>query len=482
MKHHHATQILYAAALFFSLCSSSHAGLYDIDASFGNSGRYNQPLPGSDFRTLAHLPQPDGTSIAIVTYDNNGCPAGRHCLGIYPFNAAGEAEGIAAVPNNMSFSKRSGTFVVDYYLVKAAAIDSQGRIVIAGTEQIGTTFQFRVIRLLPDGQPDTSFDGDGIALPGFFTGQSDDVAAALAIDSSDRIVVAGRARFSATDTDFAVLRLTSAGALDTDFSNDGKLTIAFDLAGAGDDGVAAMDILPGGQIYLAGNASDGEVTRIALAKLLPAGTLDPSFCATSCAAQGLYTGYNNGRRVSFYGQSSDNLSDTVRSLTVNVSGEMVYAGLHVIPNGGGAVQLFTQKMALNGDYAAEGLSDVGLPDTVEYIVGGIRYVNRSSVTSDLVLTGTGGPSRKFFFAQGLSRTLIPKSNWGTSGTNASALVYTASGGFGDNPGNRPAIPSVDANERILVGGSYYVNADDSTFSMNVMRLSRADLMFRNGFE
>ncbi len=478
MKNPYLSMVLSTAAAFFATTSTCQAGLYDIDTSFGDAGHYNLSFTGSDFRTLAHLARPDGTSIAVVTYDNNGCPAGRHCLALYPFDAAGQPQFPIAVPTTHSFSKRTGGFVLDPYLVKAAAIDSQGRILIGGTEQFGSVFQFKVIRLLANGQPDTSFDGDGIATPGAFNNLYNDVAEAMAIDSSDRIVVAGRAKFSATDTDFAVLRLTSAGALDTSFATGGMLTIAFDLAGAGLDGATAV-ALRGDQIYLAGYANDGSTTRIGLAKVLPGGTLDGNFCPTTCTYQGPYTTINNGKRVLFYGQAADNLSDFVTSAAVNISGQMVYAGTH--DTGNFDYRVFTQKVALNGDFANEGLTDTGLSAPLQYRVGGIRYFNPNSGTSKLVLTGTVGPNTEFFFAQGLDGDLVPTSNWGGSGENSSVLLYSASGGFGDNPGDLPAIPSVDSKARVLVGGSYKASAVDSNYSINVMRLS-ADLIFSNGFD
>ncbi len=481
MKNQYVSMALSAVVALFAMTSPCHAALYGIDNTFATSGRFNGTFDGADFRTLAHLASPDGTSVAVVTFDNNlGCPAQRHCLAIYRFGASGKLQTVVQVPVSHSFSKRTGGIVLDPYLVRAAAIDSQGRILIAGSEQLGTVFQFKVIRLLASGQPDTSFDGDGIATPGNFTAQNNDLAESIAIDSSDQVVVAGSARFSSIDTDFAVMRLTSAGALDTSFSGDGKLTIPFDLAGAGVDGAEAVAIRPGGQIYLAGYAVDAGVTRIALAKLLPAGTLDVNFCPTTCTEQGPYTNINNGRRVLYFGQASDNQNDLVSSLTVNVSGEMVYAGSH--QSGAAQFQIFTQKVALNGDYANEGLVDTGLGASLQYSVGGIRYFNPNSGTSKLVLTGSVGPDREFFFAQGLDSNLVPTTNWGGSGGNSSVLLYTASGSFGDNPGDEPAIPSVDASGQVLLGGSFKVTSVDPNYSNNIMRLRPTEVIFRDGFE
>ncbi len=478
MKNLYAFLVLSSVAALFAMPGTSRAGTYAVDTSFANSGVLNLPFPGSDFRTLAHLARPDGTSIAITTYDNNGCPAGRHCFALYTFDAAGHFVDDVAVPTSMSFSKLTGGIVLDPYLVKAAAIDSQNRIVIAGTEQLGPVLQFKVIRLLPNGQPDTSFDGDGIATPGDFSAQHEAIAEAMAIDGSDRIIVAGRATLSANDSDFAILRLTSAGALDTSFNTTGKKTIFFDLDGGGGlDGATAVAIRPGGQIYLAGYAVDAGVSRIALAKLLPSGTLDGNFCPTTCTYQGPYTGVNNGKRVLYYGDVADNQNDYVKSADVNVSGEFVYAGTHEA--GPGDFRVFAQKVALNGDYANEGEVQLGFTGST-YYVGGIRYFNRNSGISDLVLTGSAGPNGEYFFAQGLDGALVPILNWGTIGENTSVLLYTAAL-TADWPGDLPGIPSVDAQARVLVGGSFKATSSDQNYSITVSRL-RGDVIFRNGFE
>src|SRR5439155_26883481 len=59
----------------------------------------------------------------------------------------------------------------------------------------------------------------------------DDLASAMAIDESGRIVVAGSTR-AATGLDFAIARYTTDGSLDTTFGNGGKLTT--DLESGGD--------------------------------------------------------------------------------------------------------------------------------------------------------------------------------------------------------------------------------------------------------
>ena len=93
------------------------------------------------------------------------------------------------------------TTIGDRAIAHSVAIDSEGRIVVAGTSD----FEESVLaRYLPDGTPDSSFGTGGVLTTGFGTG-----ADAVAIDSKDRIVYAGHH----SDT-FALARYKPDGDLD----------------------------------------------------------------------------------------------------------------------------------------------------------------------------------------------------------------------------------------------------------------------------
>jgi uncharacterized delta-60 repeat protein len=481
------------ATLFLLLCGLQQVsaqvttGPAALDPSFANGGKLTLVFPGSDFRLLAHLQRPDGTSIAIAYYDNNACPVGRHCLALYPFNAAGVMGGAITVPTSgqATFSKRTGGVVLDPVLIKAAAIDSQGRIIIVGTEQFGTAFDFKVVRLLPSGQPDTTFDGDGVRTIVFdFGGPGRAFAYGVSVDPSDQIVVVGEIDRSATDTDFGVARLRVDGSLDPAFDGDGKRAVSFDLSATNTDRAVAVTATSN-LIYIAGNASDNGVSRIALARLLNSGGFSTGFCATSCTFQGTYPTINNGRRVISYGFQGTT-SDFVSAASVNLaSGEWVYAGTRLSATF--VSQAFVQKLQANGDYANEGLTDTGLT-TSQYQIGGVHWVNPNSATSDIVQTGSSGLDGINFFAQGLRSTLVPIPSWGTSGTSNSVALWNATGGLGDANGkNLPAQSSIDSAGRILTGGSYLAgNTNVPPYSVVIARLARTvvgpDQIFKNGFE
>ncbi len=483
------------ATLFLLLCGVQQAsaqvttGPTALDPNFATGGKRLLPFPGSDFRLLAHLQRPDGTSMAITYYDNNGCPALRHCLALYPFNAAGVLGQPIAVQTSgqTTFSKRTGGVVLDPVLIKAAAIDSQGRIIVVGTEQLGTVFDFKVIRLLPNGQPDTSFDADGVQTIAFdFGSPNKDIAYGVSVDPSDQIVVVGEIDRSSTDTDFGVARLRVDGSLDPAFDGDGKRAVPFDLSATNSDRAVAVTATSN-LIYIAGNATDNGVSRIALARLLNSGGYNTGFCATSCTFQGTYGALNNGRRVIFYG-TQGTTSDFVSAASVNLAtspGEWVYAGTRLSDTF--VSQAFVQKLQANGDYANEGLTDTGLT-TSQYRIGGVHWVNPNSATSDIVQTGSSGLDGVNFFAQGLRSTLVPIPSWGTAGASNSVALWNASGGLGDvNGNNLPAQSSLDSAGRILTGGSYLSGSTNvPPYSVVIARLARSvvgpDQIFKNGFE
>jgi len=83
---------------------------------------------------------------------------------------------------------------------------------------------------------DTSFGTGGIVTTA--VGSDDDLGHSVAIQSDGKIVVAGTI-FNGSDNDFALVRYNTNGTLDTSFGRDGKVTTAI---GNNDDGASAVVI------------------------------------------------------------------------------------------------------------------------------------------------------------------------------------------------------------------------------------------------
>ena len=113
-----------------------------------------------------------------------------------------------------------------------------------------TDTAFGIARYNTDGSLDTSFDGDGLVTTDF--GSTHDSASAVAVQSDGKIVVAG-SNISDFACDFVLARYNSNGSLDSaGFGSGGKVTTDF----AGDfDTASAMVIQSDGKIVVAGSAS-----------------------------------------------------------------------------------------------------------------------------------------------------------------------------------------------------------------------------------
>jgi uncharacterized delta-60 repeat protein len=105
------------------------------------------------------------------------------------------------------------------------ALQPDGKIVHTGVDGTG---DFAVVRYTAAGLPDTSFSGDGRQAIDF---GGHDYASDLALQPDGSILIAGYTDVGGT-TDWALARVTAAGAPDTSFSGDG--TVVTDLGGASD--------------------------------------------------------------------------------------------------------------------------------------------------------------------------------------------------------------------------------------------------------
>jgi uncharacterized delta-60 repeat protein len=142
------------------------------------------------------------------------------------------------------------------------ALDSAGRIVLVGTEYRTVspfTESFVVTRLKTDGSIDTGFGTGGVTTIG-------NSIAGVAIDSSDRIVLADYAYYNIPRSGYAnaiaVNRLNSDGTPDTSFGTDGQGII---VPVAGFNQLAGIAIDPSGRIDVASSAGSSSASSDFLA-------------------------------------------------------------------------------------------------------------------------------------------------------------------------------------------------------------------------
>ena len=153
------------------------------------------------------------------------------------------------------------------------AIQDDNDIVAVGVTGANDLGDFAIARYQPTGPPDPEFsvDGDGQQTTDFNDGA--DQAHAVAIQPGDQKIVVAGLGGPPGESDFALARYTTAGALDPSFSApDGKLTTDFGGVSFADDVAIQAD----GKIVVAGtdNSHTGD---FALARYNTDGSLDTSF-------------------------------------------------------------------------------------------------------------------------------------------------------------------------------------------------------------
>lgn len=99
------------------------------------------------------------------------------------------------------------------------AIQSDGKILVAGTFGSQTGDNFVVVRYNSNGSLDTNFDGDGIVRTVFVNGDHAGISG-LKIQPDGKILVAGNTGFPKR---VALARYNPNGSLDTTFDTDGKV-------------------------------------------------------------------------------------------------------------------------------------------------------------------------------------------------------------------------------------------------------------------
>lgn len=131
----------------------------------------------------------------------------------------------------------------------AAAIDADGKILLAGSTRDGSDTDVALARYHADGSLDTTFGLEGTLVLG--RRSVSEHASTVSVQYDGRIVLAGPIALRNQDDDVAVVRLEADGRLDLSFGEDG--TVITDFGSSGDI-VTAVAIDTSGRILVAGAA------------------------------------------------------------------------------------------------------------------------------------------------------------------------------------------------------------------------------------
>lgn len=424
-----------------------------LDAGFNATGKAVTELSTGtvDMGADVVAVQADGKVVAVGESDNQ--------FAVLRYNADGSLDASFGTAGKITFG-----FNGYQSSAQSVAIDSQGRITVAGHTSSGSGSDFAVARLTIEGALDTSFgrDADGDGIPDGKTtvdfGNTNDYGSAVALDSYDRIVVSGHTFQSGTGSDFAVARLTIDGALDTGFGRDtngdgiGDGKIALHLGTMTEIG-NSMAIDSQGRIVVAGYSNSGAGADFAVIRLTAAGLLDGDFGSD---ADG--DGTRDGKSIVDFGNTHDfgfgvaiDSRDRIVVAGYRESGAGADFSVARVTSTGGLDAGFGAD--LDGDGVLDGKTSVDFGSPVDFGRGvAIDVQDRIIVVGQTFQSGTG----EDFGMVRLTSAGAPDVSFGPDGKITTDFGGANESGYG---------VTIDTEGRILVVGRSHQPGNGQDFAL-----------------
>lgn len=206
-----------------------------LDSTFGNNGKVTTPFSSQAYG-LAVAIQADG-KIVVAGWAFNSSVSGNTKFALARYNVNGSLD--ITFGSSGTLTLILGALSQAYSLI----IQPDGKILVAGRSENGTgTGKFELIRLNSNGGADVTFKNSSTLV-----GIGYDYGNAIALQTDGKIVVAGESS-STTYTDFSLLRYKSDGNLDSSFGANG--IVITDIAGT--DKGKSVAIQADGKILVAG--------------------------------------------------------------------------------------------------------------------------------------------------------------------------------------------------------------------------------------
>ncbi len=347
---------------------------------------------------------------------------------------------ILAAQGDLDLSFGNGGKVVtpigsSYDFANSVAMQSDGKIVAAGSSTNGANSDFAVVRYNSNGSLDTSFNGTGkVVTP---IGSSGGAAYSVTIQSDGKIVAAGYAS-NGVDGDLAVVRYNSNGSLDTSFNGTGK--VVTQVSSASGDAAYSVTIQADGKIVAAGSSYNGTDNDFVVIRYNTNGTLDTSFSST-------------GKVITQVG-----VGDAVaNSVGIQSDGKIVAAGYCVSEANGGdfAVVRYNTDGSLDTSFNGSGKVVTSLSNSSDYASSVAIQPDGKIVVAGRSSTSTGGD-----FA------VVRYNNDGTLDTSFSGTGKVATS-IGSNSNDYAASVGIQSDGKIVAaGGSNSGNFDFAVVRYN----------------
>jgi uncharacterized delta-60 repeat protein/RHS repeat-associated protein len=255
----------------FAVARYTTGGVLDTTFGTNNSGWVLTPFVASSKNAVANsvVIQSDG-KIVVAGYATN--TAGNPDFAVARYTSAGVLD--TSTFNSGGVNGAPGTQVTDFSggndTGYSVAMDGSN-IVVAGVAAVGSENEIALARYTSAGAIDTTFGSSGKKMQTI--GSTDDEARALLV-SSGKYIVAGFSNQGGT-VDFAILRFSSNGNIDTTFGDGVHGWTLTNFGGTGAYGAGL--VLSGTQYVVAGQSLEGSNWDFALARYNSNGTRDTTY-------------------------------------------------------------------------------------------------------------------------------------------------------------------------------------------------------------
>jgi uncharacterized delta-60 repeat protein len=235
-----------------------------LDPSFGVGGKLSTPL--ATRARVRGIRVDRAGRIVVAAFD------GDDRFSLFRFTESGELD-----PSfGQNGSVLTDIFAASGHNVQALDLQSDGKIILGGTDMPGFTNALAVARYDETGVLDPSFGVGGHAV--IDTTERRDFVNSLRVQGDDRIVAAGISDSMPASGNFVLVRLEADGAMDRTFNGTGVVVLQ-----AGVSGALGVAVLPDGKIVAVGSTRSGALDAnqvpqdSVLVRVDPAGRLDPTF-------------------------------------------------------------------------------------------------------------------------------------------------------------------------------------------------------------
>lgn len=320
-----------------------------LDSGFGSGGKVATPIgSGHDYGYSAAV-QSDG-KILVAGYSWNG---NNNEFALVRYTATGALDG------SFGSGGKVTTMIGSSSKGYSVAVQSDGKIVVAGSSINGSNSDFALVRYTATGALDVSFGSGGkVTTP---IGSADDQGRSVVLQSDGKIVIAGYSNYNGANYDFAVVRYMATGAPDPTFGSSGKVVTPF---GSSDDIGQSMAVQANGKIVVAGFFYIGGNYAFALVRYTTTGALDTSFGsggkATSTAGWGASVAVQSDGKIVVAGAGYAvnlnykdfvvvrHLGDDTPNIIVQPQAQIVTAGSNVTLNVSASGTAPNYQWRLNG--------------------------------------------------------------------------------------------------------------------------------------